>query len=246
MLIYMNKNLWHQNFTTLRICQYQTKKYWRTFYTKYSSLVYETTWNTFWFTSQKKIWIKSTHIKRRFQKNANLSRYKNYQQIYTDWSKEDSKVGCAVISDNHSNMQRIPDDSSIFTAEAIAIDLALDFISTCDTNNKYIIFSDSLSVLKAMNHTSSKNPQIQKLLEKCHELLAYKEIVLCWIPSHIGIQGNDTVDKQAKTSLTLEPTSFKIPFSNFKPSINKCILEEWQTSWNKSIGNKLLDIKTNY
>ena len=40
-----------------------------------------------------------------------------------------------------------------------------------------------------MNHTSSKNPQIQKLLEKCHELLAYKEIVLCWITSHIGILG---------------------------------------------------------
>ena len=171
------------------------------------------------------------------------SRCKNYQQIYTDGSKEDSKVGCAVISDNHSNMQRIPDDSSIFTAEAKAVDLALDFISTCDANNKFIIFSDSLSVLKAMNHTSSKNPQIQKLLEKCHELLTYKEIVLCWIPSHIGIQGNEMVDKQAKTSLSLEPTSFKIPFSNFKPSINKYILEEWQTSWNNSIGNKLLDIK---
>ena len=41
------------------------------------------------------------------------SRYKNYQQIYTDGSKEDSKVGCAVLSDNHSNMQRVSDDSSI-------------------------------------------------------------------------------------------------------------------------------------
>ena len=66
-----------------------------------------------------------------------------------------------------------------------------------------------------MNHTSSKNPQIQKLLEQCHELLANKEIVLCWIPRHIGIQGNEMVDKQAKTSLSLEPTSFKISFSNF-------------------------------
>ena len=128
----------------------------------------------------------------------------SYQQIYTDGSKEDPKDGCAVISDNHSNMQRIPDDSSIFTAEAKAIYLALDFISTCDANNKFIIFSHSLSVLKAMNHTSSKNPQIQKLLEKCHGLLAYKEIALCWIPSHIGIQGNEMVDKQAKTSLLLE------------------------------------------
>ena len=51
------------------------------------------------------------------------------------------------------------------------------------------------------------------------------------------------VDKHAKTSLLLEPTSFKIPFSNFKPSINKYSLEERQTSWNNSIGNKLLDIK---
>ena len=94
-----------------------------------------------------------------------------------------------------------------------------------------------------MNHTSSKNPQIQKLLEKCHELLASKEIVLCWIPSHIGILGNEMVDQQVKTSLSLEPTSFKIPFSNFKPSINKYVLDQWQTSWDNSIGNKLLEIK---
>ena len=80
-----------------------------------------------------------------------------------------------------------------------------------------------------MNHTSSLNSQIQKFLEKCHELLANKEIALCWSPYHIGIQGNEMVDQQAKTSLSLETTSFKILFSNFKPSINKYILEEWQT-----------------
>ena len=36
--------------------------------------------------------------------------------------------------------------------EAKAVDLALDFISTCDANNKFIIFFDSRTVLKAMNH----------------------------------------------------------------------------------------------
>ena len=51
------------------------------------------------------------------------------------------------------------------------------------------------------------------------------------------------VDQQAKTSLSLEPTSFRIPNSNLKPSINKYILDQWQTSWNNSIGNKLLEIK---
>ena len=72
---------------------------------------------------------------------------------------------------------------------------------------------------------------------------ANKEIVICWIPSHIDILGNEMVDHQAKTSLSLEPTSFKISFSNFKPSINKYVLDRWQTSWNNSNGNKLLEIK---
>ena len=45
-------------------------------------------------------------------------------------------------------------------AEAKSVDLALDLIRTCDINNKFIILSDSLSVLKPTNYTSSKNPQI--------------------------------------------------------------------------------------
>ena len=102
--------------------------------------------------------------------------YKKYQQVYTDGSKEDSKVGCAVISDNHSNMQRILNGSSTFTVEAKAVDPALDFFRISDTNNKFVLFSDSLPVLKSMKHTSSKNPMIPKLLEKCHELLPNKKM----------------------------------------------------------------------
>ena len=85
--------------------------------------------------------------------------------------------------------------------------------------------------------------QDSETFRTCHWLLANKEIVLCWIPSYIGILGNEIVFQQAKTSLSLEQTSFKIPFSNIKPSINKYILDQWQTSWNNSIGNKLLEIK---
>ena len=107
-----------------------------------------------------------------------------------------TKVGCAVISDN----QRIPNGSSNFTAEAKAVNLALDSVITCDFNNLFIIFSDSLSVLKAMSHTSSKNLQFQKLYDKCHERLAKNEIVL--FPSYIGIPGNEMVDLQANTTLT--------------------------------------------
>ena len=85
-----------------------------------------------WCVKQPDILLDS-HTGKKSESNLHIlkfdfSRYKNFQQVYTDGSKEDSKAGCAVISDNHSNMQRIPDDSSIFTAEAKAVDLALDFI----------------------------------------------------------------------------------------------------------------------
>ena len=75
---------------------------------------------------------------------------------------------------------RIPDGSSIFTAEAKAIDLALDLVDNCNSRDKFIIFSDSFSVLQAVNHTSSKTPQIQNILQKHHTISKYKTIVYCW------------------------------------------------------------------
>ena len=46
------------------------------------------------------------------------SHYIDFKHIYTDGSKDDVKVGCAVVSDDFSETMRIPDGSSIFTAEA--------------------------------------------------------------------------------------------------------------------------------
>ena len=72
----------------------------------------------------------------------------------------------------------------------------------------------------SLDHTSSKNPQIQKLLEKHHDLAEYNEIVYSWIPSHIGIADNENVDQKTKDSLNLHPTNFLLPYSKFEPFIN--------------------------
>ena len=100
-----------------------------------------------------------------------------------------------------------------------------------------------MSVLQALNHTSSKNPQIQKLLIKHHTISELKTIIYCWVPSHIGIYGNEKVDKNAKESLNLEETLFKIPYFNFKPFINEYISDKWQTIWNGAKFDKLREVE---
>ena len=76
------------------------------------------------------------------------SNYKHYLSIYKDGSKQDEKVACSVISPNFTDSIRLPDNSSIFTAEAKAIDIALYHIRD-QSEKQFIIYSDSLSVLQS-------------------------------------------------------------------------------------------------
>ena len=77
------------------------------------------------------------------------SAYKHYISIYTDGSKQDEKVACAVISPNFTDSIRLPDNRSIFTAEAKAIDIALYHIRD-QPEKQFIIYSDSPSVLRSL------------------------------------------------------------------------------------------------
>ena len=109
-------------------------------------------------------------------------------------------------------------ESSIFTAEACAIDLALDVISK-EKHKKFIIFSDSLSVLLSLNNKKLEHPLIIKLLCRLHST-SNKEIVFCWIPSHNGVRENHRADTAAKSALDLTPDKYNISYTDLKPKIN--------------------------
>ena len=108
---------------------------------------------------------------------------------------------------------------------------------------EFLIFSDSLSTLQALKNSNNDHPLIQRLLEKLHTLLKSKSIVLCWIPSHIGISGNEEADKAAKQSLQCNVSKIKIPSSDLKPNINKYIFSKWQSAWDSLDSNKLRDLQ---
>ena len=111
---------------------------------------------------------KKTEVESHIFKNEFLeikSSYKHYLSIYTDGSKQDEKVACSVISPNFNDSIRLSDNSSIFTAEAKAIDIALYHIKD-QSEKQFIIYSDSLSVLKSLNDLHHRNPLIQQILKK--------------------------------------------------------------------------------
>ena len=147
------------------------------------------------------------------------SKYKHHLSIYTDGMKQDVKVACSVIIPNFTDSIRLPDNSSICTAEAKAIDIALYHIR--DQSEKQFIYSDSLSVLKFLKDLHHRNPLIQQILKKYYYLSVSKEIIFCWLPSHISICGNELANLEAKSALSLVITNFKIPHSDFKSNIRQ-------------------------
>ena len=132
----------------------------------------------------------------------------------------------------------------MFIAEACAIDQALDIISKIK-HKKFIIFSDSLTVLLSLSYKKLENSIIIKLLSKLKPMSNCKEIIICFIPSHIGVIGNERAGTAIKSALDLTPNKYKIPYTDLKPQINKFLHAKLQQCWNNNIHNKLFQIQPN-
>ena len=147
-----------------------------------------------------------------------LQQHPDYLCIYTDGSKDNNKTACAVGLNKIMKTKALPMESFIFTAEAYAIDLALDIISKVK-HKKFIIFSELFSDLLSLNNKKLVPPLIIKLLYRLYST-SNKEIIFSWIPSHIRVRGNYRADASAKSALDLTPDKYNIPYTDLKPKIN--------------------------
>ncbi|GFT11943.1 RNase H domain-containing protein [Trichonephila clavipes] len=157
------------------------------------------------------------------------SQYSRYSAIYTDGSKRADYVGCGVVIEDIMHSYRLDTSCSIFTAEAVAIYRALQSIDST-MPRKYCIYTDSMSVLKALeNYHDRCHPVVCTILDITSRLYSKGfDIVFCWLPSHVGIIGNEQADNAAKSATTHLPLA--VPLSDMKRVIMHHIFKIWQES----------------
>ncbi|GBO05061.1 hypothetical protein AVEN_113145-1 [Araneus ventricosus] len=132
-----------------------------------------------------------------------------------------------------STEHRLSDTASVFQAEIHGLDLALNFVMTLQSWGIVRIFSDSLSLLKALSFDSSLDPEIWCLKGKLHSILQSRQLSLHWVPAHKGILGNEMADYHAKNATQHPSVDCSVP----KPrrlltrELQNALLLTWQERW---------------
>jgi len=121
--------------------------------------------------------------------------------------------------------------------------MALDIIRRARSKD-CVVFSDSLSSLQANESCKVENPLILKILKDHNQLInSGKSITFCWIPSHVGIRGNEDADIAAKAGLDVAITNMRFPVSDLLTCVNQLCLKKWQQLWNQCTSNKLYSLQ---
>ena len=186
----------------------------------------------------------STTMKHLFLEHKN-EKHGDSEHIYTDGSKTGDAVGCAAISRETTIRAKLLPQTSVYSSELYAIQLALRIIRR-SPNSIFTIFTDSKSALLALRSGDCCHPIISKILFDITELiLSSKSICICWVPGHVDITGNEKADRAARQAAgsNMRPFNRGVPSRDFYPIIKGSLMALWQRHWEELDGNKLRDIK---
>ena len=124
----------------------------------------------------------------------------SHYEVYTDGSKMNERVLAAAVINRYFQdgettcrqlSKRLPDNSTIFAAEATAITLALDhYQHTGPVHHDVVVYSASMTCLQVIEGEGTEKTLICHFMN-LHWLLSDKgtHINFCWIPSRCDIEG---------------------------------------------------------
>ncbi|UYV80964.1 hypothetical protein LAZ67_19002292, partial [Cordylochernes scorpioides] len=159
---------------------------------------------------------------------------KNAITIYTDGSRDElghTGSGCLIKTTNgiEKMNRRNPDFCSVFRSELIAIYEALKSIRNTNYQDIWIL-TDSRSAIQHLSHTGELRDKVSRnIIGYLQKLSKSSKIHLQWIPSHVGIEGNEAADVLAKKG-TKEPLpqKNKLTFKEIETVAKTKINKNWR------------------
>ncbi|XP_071040579.1 ribonuclease H1-like [Parasteatoda tepidariorum] len=126
--------------------------------------------------------------------------------VYTDRSQIQDRSGAGVFCKLFSQIIPVDHYMTNFDAEIQAIYLALQNLKT--RSNEFlrvVLLVDSISAIQAITENQCLKTKLLNEIQLDINLLKEmnKTIVIQWIPSHIGIEGNENADYLAKNVATM-------------------------------------------
>ena len=184
-----------------------------------------------------------SELKQRYLEHR-LTAHDQATTLFTDGSKTSTSSGYAVVMDNRVlSTKTLRCEASIYTCELSAIFDALKLIPRRSTSA--VIASDSLSSLQGIADLQSSNAIVNNIQKELLKLQRNRvKVTLCWVPSHVGVTGNELADRAAQEAASRStPGEQPLPYSDFYPYIKKKIADKWQNEWRNTTNNKLREVK---
>ena len=191
--------------------------------------------------------------KAQFKFNEYHEALESHDEVYTDGSKMNERVGAATVINRHFQngetpcrqlSKRLPDNSTIFAAEATATSLAWNYYQHMGpVHHDVVVYSDSMSCFQAIEGEDTGNPFICHIMNLLWSLSdKATRVRFCWVPSHCGIDGIERVDQLAKETLDqdTDPPA-NVHYTDMKPLVIY-IQKSVQTKWDVAVHGRDLYI----
>ncbi|XP_070070046.1 uncharacterized protein [Drosophila takahashii] len=126
--------------------------------------------------------------------------------IYTDGTKMEGGVGAGLYcTDPEIRLSfKLPNDCSIFQAEVFAIRKAAEVAQNINRPHDVVnLFVNSQAAIRSMQSSTVNSKNVMASREALDNLSTTKSLRIYWVPSHQGIDGNETADVLAKEGVEL-------------------------------------------
>ena len=161
--------------------------------------------------------------------------------IYTDGSQYHGQTGSGFIiykgqKEVMTGSMKLPDYSTVFQAEVVAIRLACEQINK-NASPKFVkIFVDSRAALSALQARLTKSRTVLDTINSINKLAKNAcRVTLNWVPAHKGFRGNEAADLLAKQGTTSEHlisrSSVRKPRVAINNDIRRAAYDEWTKEW---------------